>query len=644
MKRNFLLICLTLTIGFCLLVDVLLMFCSVYLPMWKFLLMCAGILVACTALTASAPRAAKVLLIGLAIILAAAAVGIPLFRRYAQSEQFLQSTVYREVDSEKEALFAGKNVLLIVPHEDDDINVLGGVIEEYLYYGSRLTVAFMTNGDYDGIGETRLREALSLYDYLGLPEERVVFLGYGDNLHTQSNHIYNAPENEVILSQTGKTETYGLETHPPFHDGHEYTYSNLYADMKELILEYQPDVIYCVDYDPHVDHKACSLLFDKAMGEILLSEHDYSPSVFKGFGYSTAWGAEHDYFAANMKATVDIYHNSLIVQRPAVYRWDERLRLPVKAGLLARSLQASLLEKELEFYQSQNAADRGVAIINGDKVFWQRATDSLLRNAVLTTSSGNPKLLNDFMLLDSQHILDQYYDPYDGTWAPEDGDPDKMATVEFRSPENIREIVLYDNPDENSNILDAEICFDDGSVYKTGPLDPCGAASHFFMEKNDVTSFCLMLTETEGERAGLTEIEVFPVSQRPHPTFMKLIDQNEDFAYDYIVGINGKASFLLYSDREIPELVPENYEVCCDRDAGCTAVIEDGMLRVFCPSGKSAEISITCRENGLTDRIVVQNPPILRRAAILLSQRMELIELEDYELLHIFRIVGKPAA
>lgn len=643
-KKSLLLIFITLAIELCLLADVLLMFCSVYLPMWKFLLLCAGILIVCAVLTARNPRAAKGLLTGFTVFLAAAAVGIPLFRRYAQSDQFLQSTIYREVDSEKDALFSGRNVLLIVPHEDDDINVLGGVIDEYLQYGSKLTVAFMTNGDYNGIGEIRLREAISLYDSLGLPEDRVIFLGYGDSLHSVDNHIYNAPENEVIPSQINRTATYGLKTHPAFRNGHDYTYGNLYADMKALILECRPDVIYCVDYDPHVDHKACSMLFEKVMGDILRSEPDYSPAVFKGFGYCTAWGAEHDYFAANMKATVDIYHNSLIVQTPAVFRWEERLRLPVKAGLLARSLQASLLEKELDCYRSQNAAEKGIAVINGDKVFWPRATDSLLRSASLTADSGNPDRLNDFMLLDSRHILDQAYDPFDGTWTPDENDSEKKVTVSFPDPESIREIVLYDNPDETANVLNAEIRFDDGSCFKTGPLEPFGAASRFPVEIDAVTSFSVKLTETEGEHAGLTEVEAFREARVHCPTFLKLMDLKEDFAYDYIAGVSGKASFLLYSDGEIPELTPENYEICIEECAGCTAVIRDGKLRVFCPCGESAEISITCRENGLTDRIIVQNPPILKRAAILLSQRMELIELEDYELLHIFRFVRRPAA
>jgi len=642
-KKALILICLALAVELCLVADVLLMFCSIYMPMWKFLTLCAGILFLSAVLAALAPRTAKGLLLGLTFFLSIAAICLPIFRRFSHSDAFLESTVYREVNSEKDALFSGKNVLLIVPHEDDDINVLGGVIDHYLQYGSRFTVAFMTNGDYDGIGETRIQEAISLYDSLGLQEERVVFLGYGDSLHTQSYHIYNAQEDEVIPSHAGRAATYGTGTHPPFRVEREYTYRNLYEDMKDLILECRPDVIYCVDFDPHVDHKACSLLFEKVMGDILRSEPDYVPEIYKGFGYCTAWGAEHDYFALNMKATKDIYNNNLIIQSPAVFRWDERIRLPVKAGLLARSLLASPLEKELEFYQSQHAAGRGVAIINGDRVFWRRAADSLLRNASLNASSGNPDCLNDFMLLDSHHILDQYYDPFDGVWEPEKSDTDKMVTVQFSSPESIREIVLYDNPDENCNILNAEICFDDGSGFETGPLDPAGAASRYPVEKDDVFSFQVKLKNTEGERAGITEIEAFCEPQTRCPTFLKLMDQSENFAYDYIVGLNGKASFLLYSDGEIPELTPENYTVSWDETSGCKITIREGKLWVSCPRGTSAEISITLRENGLTDRIIVQNPPIMRRAAILLSQRMELIELEDCDLLHIFRFVAKPA-
>lgn len=645
MKKGTLLLILTaLTVELCLLADVLLMFCSVYMPLWKFLLICVGVLLASAALTVCVPRVAGGFLIGMTLFLIAAAVGIPLFRKYSHSEEFLQSTVYREVDSGKDAFFSGKNVLLIVPHEDDDINVLGGVIDEYLQYGSRLTVAFMTNGDYYGNGETRIREAIALYDSLGMPEDRVIFLGYGDSLQTSDDHIYNAPENEVILSRAERTATYGIEEHPPFRAERDYTNGNLYADLKDLILECRPDIIYCIDYDPHVDHKACSMLFERVMGDILRSEPDYSPDVYKGFGYSTAWGAEHDFFAANMKATVDIYHNGLMIQSPAVFRWDERVRLPVKAGLLARSLLASPLEKELDFYRSQNAAEKGIAVINGDKVFWRRSTDSLLRSASLTASSGDADCLNDFMLLNSRHVLDPYDDPFDGTWTPDRSDPDKTITVRFQSPESIREIVLYDSPDESCSVLNAEICFEDGTCYETGPLDPTGAACRFPVEKDGVVSFRVKLTETEGEQAGLTEIEAFGKAQSHLPSFLKLMDRKEDFAYDYIVGLNGKADFLLWSDGEIPELTPENYELHVIESSGCTAVIEDGVIRVSCPKGESTVVGITCRENGLTDRIAVQNPPVWRRAAILLAQKLELIELEDYELLHIFRFVGKPAA
>ena len=43
---------------------------------------------------------------------------------------------YIAVDNGKAELYAGQKVMLLVPHQDDDINVLGGVIEEYTKYGS----------------------------------------------------------------------------------------------------------------------------------------------------------------------------------------------------------------------------------------------------------------------------------------------------------------------------------------------------------------------------------------------------------------------------------------------------------------------------------------------------------------------------
>ena len=637
------LIFLALAVELCLLADYVLMFSAVYLPMRLFRLLCVGIIVAVFLLVLLSRKAAKWLLIVLTVLICLSCIFLQWFYHRSQGADFPDKLAYREVDSGKEALFAGKNVLLLVPHQDDDLHVLGGTMDEYIRYGSELTVAFMTNGDYHGLGEVRIRESLDLYEYLGVPADHVVFLGYGDNLQTPDYHIYNAPADEVIASSVRKTKTYGIEGQPAFREGHAYTRGNLYADIRDLILTVHPDVIFCVDFDTHPDHRACSMLLEQAMGDILRTEPDYTPAVYKGFAYSTAWTAEHDFFSLNIRGTKDVYHNSMVIQEPPLYRWEDRIRFPVCAGTLSRSLLASGQYRELLFYHSQEEEKYAPSVINGDKVFWQRSTDSLLRFASLTASSGEPALLNDFMLLDTRKLSDTHHDPFDSVWSPDEGDEEKTVTVRLDSPSVVREVVLYDNPDGNINILNAEIRFDNGAVTETGPLDVHGAPTRIAAESGgEVSSFQIRLLETEGDRPGLSELEAFSEWQEPEAAFLKLMDLDGNFAYDYILGFGGTQSFRLYSNGIIPELSPDAYEVSCDNASGCTAEIRDGVLRVACKRGQSATVTIRMKDSGLSDSIFVQNPSFRNRLDVALAQKLELIRMEDYELLHLSRAGIQP--
>lgn len=625
-------------IELCLLADVLLMFAAVYLPMRSFLLICLGLLAASGLLVLRGRRAACWVLAVLTALILAGCVFLQLFYRHSQRAEFQQGLRYHEVDSGKEALFAEKNVLLLVPHQDDDMNVLCGVIDEYLRYGSGLTVAFTTNGDNFGLGETRIREALDLYAYLGVPEDHVIFLGYGDRLHTDEYHIYNAPAGEVIPSQVDRTETYGLEGHPPFRPGRAYTRENLYGDIRDLILSLRPDVIFCVDYDSHVDHRACSLLFEEAMGEILRAEPDYSPAVYKGFAYSTSWGAEHDFHRLNLGATRDIYHNSMLIQTPPLYRWEDRARFPVRAGTLSRTLQSCVQVEEMQFYSSQKEETHAPAIVNGDRVFWRRATDSLCARASISASSGDPSCLNDFKLLDSRKLSDPNHDPFDGVWTPDAADGEKTVTVLLESPSALGEIVLYDNPDAGSNVLNAEVLLDDGTRLETGPLDVTSAPTRFRVEpEGEVSSFSVRILSAEGDWPGLTEIEAFAGWREPETTFVKLMDLDGNFAYDYILDRGGTQRFLLYSDAGNRELSPEAFDLQCDGSPECRAEIRDGYLVVECGRGQSGTVLIRDKASGLTDSIFVRNPGLWERFSIVLAQRLELIRLEDHELLHLLR-------
>lgn len=559
--------------------------------------------------------------------MAAAAAGIPVVLGmiiglgFLCWKQFSINAGYSVQDSGKNRIFGDRTVMVIVPHQDDELNILGGVLEEYVRYGSELYPVFITNGDYYQTADIRYREALAVLDRVGIPEDHAVFLGYGDNWQEGGPHIYNAEPGVTMESRAGRKETYGTEEYPAYREGRAYTSDNLTEDLKDVILEYRPDVLFCSDYDHHVDHKATTLLFDKVMGQIIKENPEYTPVVYKAYAYGTAWEAEKDYYQENLLSTKNPFEEPY-GQRPAVYRWEDRVRFPVQGGGLSRSLISSEGYALLSLHESQGANLEAASVINGDKVAWQRHTDSLCLHADVTATSGRAEFLNDFMLIENNNLVDAEHMPYDGVWIPEPEDSDKRAVVTLMEKSDLSAIVLYDHPSEADNVLNAVITFDDGTVVETGPLDPGGAATWIPVEKEDAAEFRIALLETEGDAAGLSEVEAFAQPPKGDGEFLKLMDMEGNFAYEYRTDRDGYAEFRIYTHGDLPEVTEENYSVDTAWGKG-TAVLEDGVVRVTCPAGESLVLNITCNAAGVSDSITVRNPGVVERVWTDLWQHVE---------------------
>lgn len=519
---------------------------------------------------------------------------------------------YQSADTGKAALYGDQRVMLLVPHQDDDVNVLGGVIEEYVKYGSEVYIVFSTNGDYYGLGAVRLQEAVNAAAAMGVAEDHVIFLGYGDQWDPSGPHIYNAPSGTVMRSMFGAEATYGSDWFETYREGTAYTVDNFLGDIESVILEYRPDMLYCVDYDYNIDHKALMLGFEKVVGKILREHPDYRPRVFKGYAYNTAWESEADFYGDNLLSTQNIFAEPYL-QQPEVYRWEDRVRLPVHGENLSRSVVQSKAYEILSCYASQGAGLYTPRVYNSDKVLWERRTDSLCIGADVQTTSGQPELLTNFMLLDNFCLTDKEYAPYDGVWLPEAGDADPTITVTFPQPETVTMVSLYDHPDPEKNVLDAVIMFDDGSYVQTGPLHPGGAQTRFPVEAKTVTSFTVTLLETEGE-AGLTELEAFGGDAAPMP-FIKLMDGSENFLYDYWISGDGYQEFSLYRSGDMPEVTPENYTLSCS-NVKCSASWQDDRIAVECPPGESCEITISGTDGRVSDTVVIRNPESGQRSWI----------------------------
>lgn len=546
---------------------------------------------------------------------------------------FQKNAAYWDVDEEKKGLYADRNVMVLVPHQDDEVNLLCGVLEEFASYGSNVRVVYATNGDAEGIPETRLREAIAYCSYAGIPEENVIFLGYGDRWDNDRGvHLYNAPVGSVVSSRFGAAATYALEEHPAFHQGNSYTVENYLSDLEEVILTYKPGLIFCVDYDDHIEHQALSLSFEKVMGKILKENPQYRPMVYKGYAYGTAWFGEADFYSINLQSTGNLFQEPYL-QKPENYRWEERLRLPVDGAVLSRSLANSGAFRSLELFSSQNAQYRAQSIVNGDKVFWQRRTDSVCMSAQIQVSSGDGALLNNFMLSDNLDLWHQPL-PVDGAWIPEEEDSEKCAAVVLEEPADLYSIRLYDHPSETENVLNACIRFDDGQELETGALHCGGAATEIVVNKSGVKSFSITLTDTEGTDAGLTEIEAYAVPQQGSLRVIKLMDDAGNFVYDYCIAQGDSAQFGIYQYGGTP--AENTFSVSCD-NAGITVSLKDGVITVLCPEGESGTIRLE-KDGAVCDSIFVQNPGVLWKIHTRLGQRIEQFAVFQFRESIVFRI------
>lgn len=525
--------------------------------------------------------------------------------------------VYRDADKAKSQVFGGKKVMVIVPHEDDELNLAGGVLEQYIKYGSDVYVVYVFNGDMNGDGVARITEADTAMTAIGIPAENLIFLGYGDQLNLDGTPIYLCPEDEVLTSAAGFSSTYGTDRHPPFNPGAAYTRGNLYEDIRTVLLRYTPDVVLCTDSDEHIDHQTVAMFFEQAMGEVLKARPSYEPIILRGFAYSTAYDAPHDYYALNALSTVQPGNRDFITDGGSnIYNWADRLRLPVYPGILSRSIFSSSGYAMAECYASQNAAAHADGIVNSDKVFWLRESGSISYEAEFWVSSGEASVLNDFILsLHTQAHSDPGYS--DNTWVPSADDGEKRVIIKFDEPTLLSRVVLYDNPSLSDNVLETSVRLDNGAFYLSGPLEPNGSGTEVSFDPVYVEEMEIVLMETEGSGAGLTEVELYPHSYEPPFSFIKLTNAQGDFIYDYYIDPSGREELGLYAFGCSGDSA--DYKIICIGE-GCYVSNEEGKLIMNCPEGKSCTLTLMDETGQLSDTVYIRNG---RRWPVELAQALE---------------------
>ena len=512
--------------------------------------------------------------------------------------------------------FAEKNVMVFIPHQDDEINLMGGILEQYTAAGSRVSVVFSTNGDFLTAAETRMEEALDALAEAGIPKEDVYFLGFGDSWQSQQqndctvHHIYNCQQpGQIWTSATGNTQSYGTVIHDSYLTG-AYTRENYLLGIQALILEQMPDVIYCVDYDSHIDHKALDLFFEEAMGNILAEYPDYAPDVYKGFCYGTAWYAEDDFSESFQLQSTKEPDPDVWAVSGLAYNWEERLRIPLGTENLNRILTNNTVYRSLSRHASQNAYYHSANILNTDKVFWQRRTDNLLYHAVFLGDGQPVELWNDFKLRDSLDISQNYF-PADGAhWA-------EVIDVRLPQAEYIQSLVLYDHPDVQSNILAGYVELPDGTQVPFGSLSSAG--TRVSVPGQALEAFRICLTDAEGPTPGLTEIEAYGEPLPQETQWILAVDSCDNLATDYWIEDGNYAELHLCSFPGSRPISPADVEITLEGGASCYWEIDEDILRVFCPRGEKAVVTLT-ESNAVSTCFRVSNPgPFVRNGIRMLQ-------------------------
>lgn len=166
------------------------------------------------------------------------------------------------------------NILIIAPHQDDEVLSSSGLIQKSIKLGDTITVLFATNGDYHGpyIAQQRFYESKKALKFLGVEENNIFYLGYGDTgmnyshsflrrlLLTQTNTSLFTPVSSITYHPAGRKTVRAIR----LGADSSLTQENFLKDLKWFINRIRPDMIIVPNArDLHGDHASIIPLLHK---------------------------------------------------------------------------------------------------------------------------------------------------------------------------------------------------------------------------------------------------------------------------------------------------------------------------------------------------------------------------------------------
>lgn len=506
--------------------------------------------------------------------------------------------------------YFGTRILILAPHPDDEINIASNMILTLAAAKAEIFVAYSTNGDFELKAETRAQEAVEALKILGVPREKIIFLGYGDG-HKLSDMPTQSPAGHVETYAAENFVDYSKKT---FGRHSSYTKQNFKRDLKSLLLELRANIIFCVDFDNHQDHRTLSILFEEVLGEILSERSDYRPEVYKKFAYATAFTAAADFYAPNLLSTpkpklgeTDTYDFDFIDR--ANYIWANRVRFPVMYSQTL--LKGNPIAEAIFAHKSQRNEWNSLRIINSDEIFFERRTDSQTFFAKVTATSGDASKVKDFKIIDTNDVKATPAQIANNLWQG------NKIFFEWNEPIQVQQIFIYGNPLDDApakislrlELANMQAVIDKKGIYLdnvknfSAELPTHGRPLIIDTEKIFVTRAEISVVDA-GKNFGLAEVEFFANAEPLHkiPPFIKLT-VNDNFFYNYAVPYEvDKISIGIYRFHVD---APVKVTATAGDENILSEIIDDELILNF---GKATEIVLTAEVIGsdIYDRAIIR--------------------------------------
>lgn len=291
------------------------------------------------------------------------------------------------MDNRKIMLY--QNIMVIVPHQDDEILMTAGILYEANQRQIPVKVVMATNGDYGcsdySVGRARLKETIKGLSMLGIKEQDVEFLGYGDTGMPREesflSRLYEEKDKKKTHPSHCSEVTYGLEEKEEYHmkkwGVHGlYTRENFLLDLSSVIKEQKPEAIFTTSqFDSHGDHSALFLFVQEVLEQMEKEEGGKykRPVVYSGIVHSLA-GDEN---WPVRSGEIDAFTCPEAFETTGSLLWEERISFPVPQCMSGKNTKENLKHQALTCHVTAlkpDAVDFLYAFIKKEELFWKIKT------------------------------------------------------------------------------------------------------------------------------------------------------------------------------------------------------------------------------------------------------------------------------